>query len=108
MATPLQPVSNWLQSCVQRVRPHLVGRVRNRRMHRKQACWLFLVFLTTLPVTAQDGSPPLAEIRVELEHLRAEAPQREATRGASPRRPGSPMESFFSPRSERATSRARS
>jgi len=81
----LQPVSNRLQSCMPAMGLHLVARRRKRTERDKRACWLFLVFVSTLPTSAQDVSPPLAQLRVELDHLRAEAPHHEETRGASPR-----------------------
>lgn len=81
----LQPVPNRLQSCMQAVRLHKVVRARNWAKHRERVCWLFLIFVSTLPLTAQTGSTPLAELRTELDHLRAEAPQHEETRGASTR-----------------------
>lgn len=55
------------------------------RKHRRCASWLFLFFVLPLPLTAQSGSAPLAELRRELDRVRAEAPQHQETRGASPR-----------------------
>jgi hypothetical protein len=85
MAMPLPPLSDLWQSCLQLIRLHLVVRARHWRKHRCCACWVFLIFVSTLPLTAQNGGTPLAELRTELDHLRAEAPQHEATHGATPR-----------------------
>jgi len=65
------------------IRFHPPDRARHWTKHPKLV-WLPLILVLTLPVSAQT-STPLAEIRAELERVRAEAPQYPETRGASVR-----------------------
>lgn len=78
-------LSNRPQSRMQEMRLGPVVHARNWTKRCERACWLFLILLSSVPITAQTDTSPLFEIRSELEQLRAEAPQHDETRGASAR-----------------------